>query len=336
MSTVINTTVENKMQEVEILLEGDNVNRMSMLPIIYPDIWKMYKELESSIWNAQEIKYQLDLYDWTTKLNDEDRHVLKHLMGFFSTVDLTIMENIVEKFAREIKIPEAKVFYILQAANENVHAETYSIFIDVLIKDPKEKERIFNAVTTIPCVTKKSKWIKKWINDSDRFAERLVAFAVVEGIYFSGAFCCIYWFAERNLMKAFTKANDFIARDEGRHTDFACLLYNKYVKGKLSQERLEEIIKEAVDIEMEFITEAIPCRLAGMNADAMKEYIKYVANRLVKQLGHKEIYKNVKQPFSFMDRISLTSKSNFFEDEPSEYSRARNEEVLDNDFLNSL
>lgn len=311
--------VKNK-NNYEVLLQDEEEERLTILPIKYHDIWKMYKDHESAIWHAHEVKLAGDLKDWEA-LTDNERHFIKHVLAFFASSDLIVVENLASRFTREIKILEVKIFYAFQIMIENIHSETYSNMIDTYVTDEKEKQRLFNAVKTIPCIKKKAEWARTWIYNNSSFPERLVAFAAVEGIFFSGSFCSIYWFNERGKMPGLAKGNDFIARDEGRHTDFACLLYNKYISNKLTQEQIEKIIGAAVDIEIEFITDALPCRLIGMNANLMKEYIKYVANRLLKQLGHQSMYQDVKQPFPFMDRIALNNKSNFFEDDPSEYSK---------------
>jgi ribonucleotide reductase beta subunit family protein with ferritin-like domain len=319
----MNKNVETKLEttvETEPLLTEEKEERLTILPTMYHDLWDMYKTHEAAIWHAHEVKLTDDLKDWV-KLTDDERYFIKHVLAFFASSDLIVVGNLAKRFMGEVKILEAQIFYAFQMMMENIHSETYANMIDTYITDKAEKTKLFNAVRTIPCVQRKAEWAIKWISSSASFAERLVAFAAVEGIFFSGAFCCIYWLKERGVMPGFTEANDFISRDEGLHTDFACLEYTKYIRNKLTQERLEEIIRDAVNIEIEFITESLPCRLIGMNAAMMITYIRYVANRLVKQLGHQEIYPNIKQPFGFIDRLGLNKKSNFFEKEPSEYSK---------------
>jgi ribonucleotide reductase beta subunit family protein with ferritin-like domain len=301
-------------------LTSEENNRLTILPIKYMDIWEAYKTHESAIWHAHEIDLQTDLKDWAT-LSADEKHFVKYVLAFFASSDMIVAENLATRFMKEIKILEARVFYSFQNMIENIHSEVYSNMIEAYVSDQAEKMLLFNAVTTVPSVAKKATWAKKWIDStSATLAERLVAFAIVEGVFFSGAFCCIYWLRERGKMPSLCKANDFIARDEGLHTDFACLLYKKYIVNKLSQQRIVEIINEAVEIECEFITESLPCRLLGINSNLMKIYIKYVADRLLSQLGHSKIY-NTKQPFDFMNRICLMGKTNFFEETPTDYKK---------------
>jgi ribonucleotide reductase beta subunit family protein with ferritin-like domain len=314
-------------QPIEEILLPPKIKRRTILPVIHHDLWKMYKEHEAAIWHAHEVKLQNDLADWN-KMTKDEQHFVKYVLAFFASSDLIVAENIVHRFSKDVQLIEAQTFYAFQVAMENIHSEVYANMIMTYITDKAEQEFILMAVENIPCIKSKAQWAQKWIdNQVVSFAERLVAFACVEGIFFSGAFCCIYWLTEGGRMPGLGLGNDFIARDEGRHTDFACLLYKKYIKHKLSQQVVEQIVRDAVDIEINFITEALPCKLIGMNATHMKEYIKYVANRLVQQLGHQPIYYNqnrtlVAMPFPFMDRIGLTNKSNFFERDPTEYSKA--------------
>jgi len=304
---------------MEPLLDNKN-DRPSILPIKYTDIWDSYKKHESLIWHAHEVKVDLDLKKWDS-LSSDEQFFLKRVLAFFASSDKIVAENLSERFSREVQIPEAKFFYGFQTMIENIHSEVYSKLIDTYIRNENEKLNLFNAIETIPCVKKKAKWANKWIESNESFATRLVAFAAVEGIFFSGSFCAIYWMNEKNSIPGLAKANDFIARDEGLHTAFACQLYTNYIVNKLSFDEIKNIIDEAVQYEIEFITDALPCKLLGMNSKQMIEYIKFCANRLVNQLGYDKIYLNVKQPFDFMDRICLREKSNFFEDEPSAYRK---------------
>lgn len=302
----------------ELLVESKN--RYVIYPIKYDDIWKMYKLAVSSFWTAEEIDLGKDLDDWN-KLSDNERFFIKHILAFFAGSDGVVNENLSSRFMNEVAIPEAKAFYGFQIAIENIHSESYSLLIDTYIKDQAEKDVLLNAIYTIPCIKKKADWAFKWITSKDdSFAHRLVAFAAVEGIFFSGAFCAIFWLKERGLMPGLTFSNELISRDEGLHTEFAILLYSM-LQNKLTQDELHALISDAVTIENEFITESIPCQMLGMNADLMTQYIKYVADRLVVQLGYDKIY-NVQNPFDFMDRIGLNLKSNFFESRVGEYSKA--------------
>jgi ribonucleoside-diphosphate reductase beta chain len=279
----------------------------------------MYKQAEASFWTAEEIDLAQDQTNWNN-LNDGERHFISHVLAFFAASDGIVNENLGANFFNEVQFPEAKCFYGFQIMMENIHAETYSLLIDTYIKDPKEKQRLFQAMETVPCVGKKADWALKWIN-SDNFAERLVAFAAVEGIFFSGSFCSIFWMKKRGLMPGLTFSNELISRDEGLHCDFACLLYTQYLVGKLSKDRIYEIIKDAVVIEQEFVTDALPVNLIGMNAKLMNEYIEFVADRLVVALGYPKIY-NSSNPFDFMEMISLQGKTNFFEKRVAEYQKA--------------
>ena len=294
-------------------------NRFVLFPIKHNDIWEMYKQSEASFWTAEEIDLQQDLNDWE-KLNDGERHFISHVLAFFAASDGIVNENLVINFMAEVQIPEAKCFYGFQVMMENIHSETYSLLIDTYIKDPIEKDKLFNALETVPCVGKKGEWALRWI-ESDNFAERLIAFAAVEGIFFSGSFCSIFWLKKRGLMPGLSFSNELISRDEGMHCDFACLLYTKYLKNKLSEERILEIITDAVTIEQDFVTDAIPVKLIGMNAALMNQYIEFVADRLLVSLGCSKHY-NSSNPFDFMEMISLQGKTNFFEKRVSEYQKA--------------
>lgn len=304
--------------EEEPLLQ-ENTNRFVLFPIQHNDIWQMYKKAEASFWTAEEIDLAPDLSDWEN-LNDGERHFVSHVLAFFAASDGIVNENLGANFFNEVQYPEAKCFYGFQIMMENIHSETYSLLIDTYIKDPKEKQRLFHALETVPCVKRKGEWALKWIN-SENFAERLVAFAAVEGIFFSGSFCSIFWLKKRGLMPGLTFSNELISRDEGLHCDFACLLYTQHLKGKLSKERVYEIICDAVSIEQEFVTDALPVNLIGMNAKMMSEYIEFVADRLLVALGYPKRY-NASNPFDFMEMISLQGKTNFFEKRVAEYQKA--------------
>ncbi len=295
-------------------------SRFVIFPIQYNDIWSMYKKHVSTYWTVEEIDFAKDGKDWD-KLTNDEQHFIKNVLAFFAASDGIVNENLVLNFMSEIKVPEALAFYSFQNAIETVHSETYSLLIDTYIKEEEEKNRLLNAVETIPCVRKKADWAIKWIeSDKDNFATRLVAFACVEGIFFSGAFCSIYWLKERGVMHGLTFSNELISRDESLHTEFAILLYS-HIVNKLSEEQVHNIIKDAVVIEKEFIIDSLPCRLLGMNSDLMSQYIEFVSDRIVVQLGYNKIY-NVSNPFDFMDRIGLEDKQNFFEVRVSNYSKA--------------
>ncbi|MCU0416324.1 MAG: ribonucleoside-diphosphate reductase small subunit [Cytophagaceae bacterium] len=307
------------MSLVEEPLLKENKNRFVLFPIKYDDVWQMYKQAEASFWTAEEIDLSQDLSDWA-KLNDGERHFVSHVLAFFAASDGIVNENLATSFLETVQIPEAKCFYGYQIMMENIHSETYSLLIDTYVKDPAEKDKLFNAIDTVPCVGKKAEWALKWINNGS-FIERLIAFAAVEGIFFSGSFCSIFWLKKRGLMPGLSFSNELISRDEGLHCDFACLLYTKYINNKMPQERVIEIIVDAVKIEQEFITEALPVDLIGMNSRLMKQYIEFVADRLLQALGCPKQY-NVTNPFDFMEMISLQGKTNFFEKRVSEYQKA--------------
>ena len=304
---------------VEPILK-ENPDRFVVFPIKFDDIWKMYKQAEASFWTTEEIDLEQDLHDWKM-LNDKERHFIKHVLAFFAASDGIVNENLATEFYDEVQYPEARCFYGFQIAIENIHSETYSLLIDTYIDDEKEKSKLFRAIETVPCVEKKASWALKWINDSDSFAERVVAFAAVEGIFFSGSFCSIFWLKKRGLMPGLTFSNELISRDEGLHTDFACLIYKDHLKRKLSQERIYEIILDAVSIEKEFITEALPVNLIGMNAGLMAQYIEFVADRLLVALGYPKHF-NTPNPFDWMELISLQGKTNFFEKRVGEYQKS--------------
>ena len=301
-----------------ILIE--NKNRFVLFPIQHDDIWSFYKKAEASFWTAEEIDLSPDLIDWENKLSDDERHFIKHVLAFFAASDGIVNENLAENFLSEVQYTEAKFFYGFQIAMENIHSETYSLLIDTYIKDSAEKSRLFNAIDTMDCVNKKANWALRWI-DKGSFAERLVAFAAVEGIFFSGSFCSIFWLKKRGLMPGLSFSNELISRDEGLHRDFACLLYTKHFKNKLPQEQVRQIIIDAVEIEKEFVTDSLPVKLIGMNADLMGQYIEFVADRLLVELGNEREY-NASNPFDFMEMISLQGKSNFFEKRVGEYQKA--------------
>jgi ribonucleoside-diphosphate reductase beta chain len=303
----------------EPILKKNN-DRFVLFPIQHDDIWKFYKKAEASFWTAEEIDLAQDLVDWNEKLNNDERHFIKHVLAFFAASDGIVNENLAENFLSEVQYTEAKFFYGFQVAIENIHSETYSLLIDTYIKDNKDKDYLFNAIDTIPCVKKKAEWALRWI-DEGSFAERLVAFAAVEGIFFSGSFCSIFWLKKRGLMPGLSFSNELISRDEGLHCDFACLLYNNHVVNKLPKETVTKIITDAVEIEKEFVTDAIPVKLIGMNADLMKQYIEFVADRLLAELGCSKVY-NSANPFDFMDMINIQGKTNFFEKRVAEYQKA--------------
>jgi ribonucleoside-diphosphate reductase beta chain len=307
------------MAQVEPILAKDN-NRFVLFPIQHDDIWSFYKKAEASFWTAEEIDLSPDLIDWEHKLTDDERHFVKHILAFFAASDGIVNENLAENFLSEVQYTEAKFFYGFQVAIENIHSETYSLLIDTYIKDSADKNHLFNAIDTLDCVRKKADWALRWI-DKGSFAERLVAFAAVEGIFFSGSFCSIFWLKKRGLMPGLSFSNELISRDEGLHCDFACLLYNNHVVNKLSKDQVKEIIMDAVEIEKEFVTDALPVRLIGMNSDLMAQYIEFVADRLLQELGSEKVY-NVSNPFDFMDMISIQGKTNFFEKRVAEYQKA--------------
>lgn len=293
--------------------------RFVLFPIKHTDIWQMYKKHEASFWTAEEIDLGQDMKDWIN-LSDGERHFISHVLAFFAASDGIVNENLAVNFLSEVQYAEAKCFYGFQVMMENIHSETYSLLIDTYIKNPQEKDRLLRAIETVPCVQKKAEWALRWINNGD-FAERLIAFAAVEGIFFSGSFCSIFWLKKRGLMPGLSFSNELISRDEGLHCDFACLLYTDHIVNKLPKERVTEIIADAVRIEQDFVTDALPVSLIGMNADLMNQYIEFVADRLLVALGCEKIY-NATNPFDFMEMISLQGKTNFFEKRVGEYQKA--------------
>lgn len=310
----------------EPILTPDD-NRFVMFPIKDDDIWKMYKKQVDCFWRAEEMDLSKDLTHWEGLTSDE-KHFISMILAFFAASDGIVLENLAMRFMGDVQLAEARAFYGFQIAIENIHSETYSLLIETYVKDKEEKAKLFNAITNYPCIKKKADWAQKWIHDNrSSFATRLVAFACVEGIFFSGAFCSIFWLKKRGLMPGLTFSNELISRDEALHCEFAVLLHSKLVK-KISKVRLHEIIKEAVDIEIEFICEALPCRLIGMNSELMSQYIKFVADRLCLQLGYDKIY-GVANCFQFMELISLEGKTNFFERTVSEYALANKDNSRD-------
>ncbi|KAF2260371.1 hypothetical protein CC78DRAFT_589885 [Lojkania enalia] len=310
-----------KAEEAHEPLLQENPQRFVLFPIKYHDVWQMYKKAEASFWTAEEIDLSKDLHDWNKRLNDDERFFISHVLAFFAASDGIVNENLVERFSGEVQIPEARCFYGFQIMMENIHSETYSLLIDTYISDPKQRNYLFNAIDNIPCIRKKADWALRWIADKNStFASRLVAFAAVEGIFFSGSFASIFWLKKRGLMPGLTFSNELISRDEGMHTDFACLLFS-LLKTRPSDEAVRAIITEAVTIEQEFLTEALPCALLGMNAKLMCQYIEFVADRLLLALGNTKIY-NATNPFDFMENISLSGKTNFFEKRVGDYQKA--------------
>ena len=323
----------SKIQSEPLLTESDE--RYVMFPIQDDDIWKMYKKQMDCFWRAEEIDLSKDITHWN-KLTQNEQHFIKMVLAFFAASDGIVLENLGMRFMSEVQLSEARAFYGFQIMMENVHSETYSLLIDTYIKEKEEKTKLFKALENFECIKKKGDWAIKWINDKrSSFATRLIAFACVEGIFFSGAFCAIYWLKKRGLMPGLTFSNELISRDEAMHTEFAVLLYNK-LKNKTSRKKVYDLIKEAVEIEKEFICEALPCRLIGMNAEKMSQYIEFVADRLIVQLGYNKIY-NASNPFDFMEMISMEGKTNFFEKRVSEYSLSSgNKEDLTNFDMNDV
>ena len=307
------------MSNVEPILQ-ENKNRFVIFPIKHHDIWEFYKSMEASFWTAEEIDLSQDLNDWNNKLNEDERYFIKHILAFFAASDGIVNENLAENFVNEVQYAEAKFFYGFQIMMENIHSETYSLLIDTYVKDETEKDELFNALEVFPAIKKKADWALKWI-ESDSFAERLIAFAAVEGIFFSGAFCSIYWLKKRGLMPGLTFSNELISRDEGVHCDFAVHLHNHHLVNKVPKTRIREIIVDALNIEREFITESLPVSLIGMNAGLMTQYLEFVADRLLVELGCEREY-NTTNPFDCMDMISLQGKTNFFEKKVAEYQKA--------------
>jgi ribonucleoside-diphosphate reductase beta chain len=305
------------MQQEEVLLK-ENKDRFVILPINYPAIWEMYKKHEASFWTAEEIDLSADMKDWQN-LNEGERHFISHVLAFFAASDGIVNENLAVNFMSEVQVPEARCFYGFQIMMENIHSETYALLIDSYVKDPVEKDRLFHAIETVPCVKRKAEWALRWIKQGS-FAQRLIAFAAVEGIFFSGSFCSVFWLKKRGLMPGLTFSNELISRDEGLHCEFACLLYSM-LKNKPDQSEVFEIIAEAVEIEKEFINEALPVKLIGMNADLMSQYIEFVADRWLMELGYDKMFQ-VSNPFDFMEMISLQGKTNFFEKRVGDYQKS--------------
>ena len=307
------------MANIEPILQ-ENKNRFVIFPIKHHDIWDWYKKMEASFWTAEEIDLSQDLNDWNNKLSDDEKYFIKHILAFFAASDGIVNENLAENFVNEVQYAEAKFFYGFQIMMENIHSETYSLLIDTYVKDEAEKDELFNALEVFPAIKKKADWALQWI-ESDSFAERLIAFAAVEGIFFSGAFCSIYWLKKRGLMPGLTFSNELISRDEGVHCDFAVHLHNHHLINKVPKARIRQIIVDALTIEREFITESLPVSLIGMNAGLMTQYLEFVADRLLVELGCDREY-NTSNPFDFMDMISLQGKTNFFEKKVAEYQKA--------------
>ncbi|KAJ6822213.1 ribonucleoside-diphosphate reductase small chain [Iris pallida] len=295
-------------------------DRFCMFPIKYPQIWEMYKKAEASFWTAEEVDLSSDLPHWRNILSPDERCFVTHVLAFFAASDGIVLENLAGRFMSDVQVAEARAFYGFQIAIENIHSEMYSLLLETYIDDPDEKTRLFSAIETVPCVARKADWALRWIDSADGFAERLVAFACIEGIFFSGSFCAIFWLKKRGLMPGLTFSNELISRDEGLHCDFACLLYS-LLTNKLSEEKVRGIVADAVDIEREFVTDALPVKLVGMNEDLMGQYIEFVADRLLGALGYGKMY-GASNPFDWMELISLQGKTNFFEKRVGEYQKA--------------
>lgn len=307
------------MSTIEPILQP-NKNRFVIFPIQHADIWDWYKKQEASFWTAEEIDLEQDIVDWENKLSEDERYFLKHILAFFAASDGIVNENLAENFVSEVQYTEAKFFYGFQLMMENIHSEVYSLLIDTYIKNEKEKAELFQAIEVFPAIKKKADWALKWV-DSDSFAERLIAFSAVEGIFFSGSFCAIFWMKKRGLLPGLTFSNELINRDEGLHADFAVFLHQNHVKNKVPKSRITEILVNALQIEREFITESLPVSLIGMNAVLMTQYLEFVTDRLLVEYGCDKVY-NVTNPFDFMEMISLEGKTNFFEKRVSEYQKA--------------
>jgi len=297
----------------------ENLHRWVMFPIQHREIWEMYKKHEASFWTAEEVDLSQDAQDWD-RLTDPERYFIKHVLAFFAASDGIVLENLASRFSTEVQVPEARAFYGFQIAMENIHSETYSLLIDNYIKDPAEKDAMFNAIQTLPPVKEKAEWAVQWMNKKNCFAERIVAFAAVEGVLFSGSFCAIYWLKKRGLMPGLTFSNELISRDEGLHAEFACLLYSM-LENRLPEDIVHEIIRGAVEVERRFICEALSCDLIGMNSELMTKYIEFVADRLLAALGHSKLFGST-NPFDWMELISLQGKTNFFEKRVGEYQKA--------------
>lgn len=296
--------------------------RFTLFPIQYADIWEKYKSHVNSFWIVEEIDLSKDVIDWNTRLSNDEQTFIKHIIAFFAGSDGIVLENLVERFVRDVQIPEAKCFYSIQIFMETVHSEMYSLIIDTYIQCEKEKNKLFNAVDNFPHISKKAKWALKWIESNNSFAERLLAFIVVEGLFFCGSFCSIFWLKQKNVLPGLCHSNEFISRDESLHCEFGILLYNKYVKDKPNEDIVYQLFREAVDIEIDFITSSVPVSLIGINSSLMSEYIKFVADYLLQALNLKKLYEAT-NPFPFMDMISLQDKSNFFERRVSNYRKGK-------------
>lgn len=307
------------MSAIEPIL-APNDNRFVIFPIQHDDLWEWYKKQQACFWTAEEIDLHQDLNDWENRLTDDERYFIKHILAFFAASDGIVNENLAENFVNEVQFSEAKFFYGFQIMMENIHSETYSLLIDTYVKDEVEKDRLFRAIEIFPAIKKKAEWALKWV-ESDSFAERLIAFAAVEGIFFSGAFCSIFWLKKRGLLPGLTFSNELISRDEGMHCDFAVHLHNNHLENKVPKDRIRHIIISALDIEREFITESLPVSLIGMNATLMTQYLEFVTDRLLVEFGCEKEY-NSSNPFDFMEMISLEGKTNFFEKRVSEYQKA--------------
>jgi ribonucleoside-diphosphate reductase subunit M2 len=318
LCAVSSPTSKQKLHIQDEPLLKDNPRRYVILPLQFPDIWAFYKKAEASFWTVEEVDLSKDIQHWNA-LAAGEKHFVSHVLAFFAASDGIVNENLVERFSNEVQATEARSFYAFQMAIETIHSEMYSLLIDTYIKDPLERDYLFNAIETMPCVKKKADWAIRWIGDDSPFGERLVAFAAVEGIFFSGSFAAIFWLKKRGVMPGLTFSNELISRDEGLHTDFACLLFSHIVH-KPPKERIYEIIADAVAIEQEFLTEALPVNLIGMNCELMRSYIEFVADRLLLELGCDKLYKT-ENPFDFMENISLDGKTNFFEKRVGEYQR---------------
>jgi ribonucleoside-diphosphate reductase beta chain len=312
----------------------ENPGRFVLFPIEHHDLWKLYKQQEACFWTAEEIDLSQDISDWENKLNNDEQHFVKHVLAFFAASDGIVNENIAMNFVNSVQYTEAKFFYGFQIMMENIHSETYSLLIDTYIKDKEEQNKLFNAIETVPAIQKKAKWAMNYI-DNGTFVERLIAFAAVEGIFFSGSFCSLFWLKKRGLMPGLTFSNELISRDEGMHCDYACHLYNNHIENKLSEKKIKDIICGALEIEKEFILEALPVRLIGMNSDLMAQYLEFVTDRLLVALGCSKVY-NTTNPFDFMENIAIQGKTNFFEKRVAEYQKAgvhnKSDEELDSAF----
>ncbi|GAV60902.1 Ribonuc_red_sm domain-containing protein [Cephalotus follicularis] len=314
---IVSDRVKEEEEQEPILMEQNQ--KFCMFPIRYQPLWEMYKKAEASFWTAEEVDLSQDRQQWEA-LSDSEKHFISHVLAFFAASDGIVLENLAARFLNDVQIPEARAFYGFQIAMENIHSEMYSLLLETYIKDSKEKHRLFNAIENIPCVARKANWALEWIQSSSTFAERLVAFACIEGIFFSGSFCAIFWLKKRGLMPGLTFSNELISRDEGLHCDFACLLYS-FLRTQLHLQKVQHIVHEAVEIETEFVCEALPCALIGMNSALMSQYIKFVADRLLVALGYQKKY-DVENPFDWMEIISLQGKANFFERRVGDYQKA--------------